>query len=127
MKKVLSANPAAPMSIESLMEDVDVNAVVKREELEVMIKPYIDRVTVPLEQALADSKDVRQEVYSWLFRTRSKAGQDNRIRILLERDAFVRIGERWRRLGYPFETLTPSYGSAVGASGDRPARVCETG
>ena len=56
MKKVLSANPAAPMSIESLMEDVDVNAVVKREELEVMIKPYIDRVTVPLEQALAEAK-----------------------------------------------------------------------
>ncbi|KAF9882826.1 adenyl-nucleotide exchange factor sse1, partial [Aspergillus nanangensis] len=56
MKKVLSANPAAPMSIESLMEDVDVRSIVKREELEVMIKPLLERVTVPLEQVLAEAK-----------------------------------------------------------------------
>ncbi|MGY8527048.1 transglycosylase domain-containing protein [Paracidovorax citrulli] len=94
--------------------------------LELWLLDYLNaHPKATLEQALADSKDVRQEVYSWLFRTRSKAGQDNRIRILLERDAFVRIGERWRRLGYPFETLTPSYGSAVGASGDRPAALAE--
>ncbi|PYH63596.1 Hsp70 chaperone Hsp88 [Aspergillus vadensis CBS 113365] len=56
MKKVLSANPAAPMSIESLMEDVDVRAIVKREELETMVKPLLDRVTVPIEEALAEAK-----------------------------------------------------------------------
>ncbi|PYH48461.1 Hsp70 chaperone Hsp88 [Aspergillus saccharolyticus JOP 1030-1] len=56
MKKVLSANPAAPMSIESLMEDVDVRSIVKREELEVMVKPLLERITVPLEQALAEAK-----------------------------------------------------------------------
>ncbi|GES59171.1 heat shock protein Hsp88 [Aspergillus terreus] len=56
MKKVLSANPAAPMSIESLMEDVDVRAIVKREELETMVKPLLDRVTVPIEQVLAEAK-----------------------------------------------------------------------
>lgn len=94
--------------------------------LELWLLDYLNlHPEATLDQALADSKDVRQEVYSWLFRTRSKAGQDNRIRILLERDAFVRIGERWRRLGYPFESLTPSYGSAVGASGDRPAALAE--
>lgn len=56
MKKVLSANPAAPMNIESLMEDVDVRAIVKREELEVMIQPYLERVTAPIEEALAEAK-----------------------------------------------------------------------
>ncbi|KAE8378124.1 heat shock protein 70 family [Aspergillus bertholletiae] len=56
MKKVLSANPAAPMSIESLMEDVDVRSIVKREELEAMVKPLLDRVLVPIEQALAEAK-----------------------------------------------------------------------
>ncbi|PWY77439.1 heat shock protein 70 [Aspergillus heteromorphus CBS 117.55] len=56
MKKVLSANPAAPMSIESLMEDVDVRSIVKREELEIMVKPLLDRITVPIEQALAEAK-----------------------------------------------------------------------
>ncbi|OJJ80973.1 Hsp70 chaperone Hsp88 [Aspergillus glaucus CBS 516.65] len=56
MKKVLSANPAAPMNIESLMEDVDVRAIVKREELEVMIQPYLERITAPIEEALAEAK-----------------------------------------------------------------------
>jgi heat shock protein 4 len=56
MKKVLSANPAAPMSIESLMEDVDVRSIVKREELEIMVQPLLERITVPIEQALAEAK-----------------------------------------------------------------------
>lgn len=56
LKKVLSANPAAPMNIESLMEDTDVKAFVKREELEKMVRPLLDRLTVPLEQALAEAK-----------------------------------------------------------------------
>jgi len=56
LKKILSANPAAPLSIESLMEDVDVRALVKRDELENMVKPLLDRVTVPLEQALTEAK-----------------------------------------------------------------------
>ncbi|KAJ5291336.1 Hsp70 chaperone Hsp88 [Penicillium angulare] len=56
LKKILSANPQAPLSIESLMEDVDVKAMVKREELEEMVRPLLERVTVPLEQALAEAK-----------------------------------------------------------------------
>ncbi|KAK2748081.1 adenyl-nucleotide exchange factor sse1 [Onygenales sp. PD_40] len=56
LKKVLSANASAPMSIESLMDDVDVRAFVKREEMEEMVKPLLDRLTVPLEQALAEAK-----------------------------------------------------------------------
>ena len=31
----------------------------------------------------------------------------------------------WRRLGYPFDSLTPSYATALGASGDRPAALAE--
>ncbi|KAJ5904096.1 Heat shock protein hsp88 [Penicillium tannophilum] len=56
MKKVMSANPQAPLSIESLMEDTDVKTMVKREELEEMVKPLLDRLTVPIEQALAEAK-----------------------------------------------------------------------
>lgn len=56
LKKVLSANSSAPMSVESLMDDVDVRAFVKREELEEMVKPLLDRLTLPLEQALAEAK-----------------------------------------------------------------------
>ena len=56
MKKMLSANAQAPISIESLMNDVDVNGLMKREELEELLQPLLDRATVPLEQALAEAK-----------------------------------------------------------------------
>ena len=56
MKKILSANAQAPISIESLMNDVDVSGVLKRDEFEELLKPLLDRVTVPLEQALAEAK-----------------------------------------------------------------------
>ena len=56
LKKVLSANAVAPLNIESVMNDIDVQTVLKREEFEELAKPLIDRVTVPLEQALADAK-----------------------------------------------------------------------
>lgn len=56
LKKILSANAQAPLNIESVMEDKDVRGVLKREELEELIKPLLDRVTVPLEQVLADAK-----------------------------------------------------------------------
>lgn len=56
MKKILSANAQAPISIESLMNDVDVSGMMKREELEELLKPLLDRVAIPLEQALAEAK-----------------------------------------------------------------------
>src|SRR5690606_34549706 len=51
--------------------------------------------------------------------------QDSRIRILLEEDAFVLIHAAWRRLGYPFDSLVPSYASAIGSSADRPEALAE--
>ena len=78
-----------------------------------------------LTDVMTASRDQRQEVYGWLFKTRHKTAQDSRIRNLLERDAFTDINRDWRRLGYPFATLTPSYATALGASGDRPAALAE--
>ncbi|KAL8719557.1 MAG: hypothetical protein Q9225_003456 [Loekoesia sp. 1 TL-2023] len=56
MKKILSANSQAPISIESLMNDVDVSSVMKRDELEALLQPLLDKATLPLEQALAEAK-----------------------------------------------------------------------
>lgn len=56
MKKMLSANAQAPISIESLMNDIDVQSIMKREELEALLEPLLDRATIPLEQALAEAK-----------------------------------------------------------------------
>jgi heat shock protein 4 len=56
LKKVLSANNQAPLNVESIMNDVDVRGMMKRDELEELIKPLIERATAPIEQALAEAK-----------------------------------------------------------------------
>lgn len=56
LKKILSANAQAPINIESLMDDKDVRGMLKREELEELVKPLLERATVPIEQALAEAK-----------------------------------------------------------------------
>ncbi|KAB8337321.1 hypothetical protein FH972_021621 [Carpinus fangiana] len=56
LKKVLSANASAPLSIESLMNDIDVTGFLKREELEKLVEPLLARASAPLEQALAEAK-----------------------------------------------------------------------
>ena len=67
----------------------------------------------------------RQAVYNWLFKTRRKNKQDIRIRTLLEIEAFGEIHQAWKRLGYPFDSLVPSYATAIGSSADRPAALAE--
>ncbi|KAJ8108144.1 hypothetical protein OPT61_g8378 [Boeremia exigua] len=56
LKKVLSANNMAPVNVESIMNDVDARGMLKREELEELIKPLLERATAPIEQALAEAK-----------------------------------------------------------------------
>jgi len=62
LKKVLSANASAPINIESLMNDIDVKGFLKREELEELMKPLLERVNQPLEQALAESKLQKEDI-----------------------------------------------------------------
>ena len=78
-----------------------------------------------LDKIVEASKDERQAVYQWLFKSKAKAAQDTRIRTLLEMEAFTEIHKHWKRLGYPFNSLVPSYATAIGVSGDRPAALAE--
>ncbi|KAI5594016.1 hypothetical protein POPTR_003G055800v4 [Populus trichocarpa] len=55
LKKVLSANPVAPLNIECLMDEKDVRGVIKREEFEQISTPILERVKRPLEKALQDA------------------------------------------------------------------------
>jgi membrane peptidoglycan carboxypeptidase len=94
--------------------------------LELWLVAYLlQHPDVSLNDALAASTKERQEVYQWLFKSSRKHAQDRRIQTLLEMEAFQQVHTAWRRLGYPFETLTPSYATALGASGDRPAALAE--
>ena len=76
-------------------------------------------------QAIEASAQARQDVYQWLFSPRRRAAQDRSISILLEIEAFLDVQRAWRRLGYPFDNLVPSYGTSIGSSGDRPGALAE--
>ena len=73
----------------------------------------------------AQSAALRQEVYGWLFHSHYKHQQDIRIRTLTEEDAFRDIHKAWKRQGYPFDLLVPSYATTIGVSGDTPAALAE--
>ena len=76
-------------------------------------------------QVMQASSEQRQAVYSWLFSTHRKHAQDQRILGLLEGEGFLEIHRQWASMGYPFDSLVPSYATALGASADRPAALAE--
>ncbi|UWF48231.1 penicillin-binding protein [Pseudomonas sp. N3-W] len=76
-------------------------------------------------QIVKASEFERQEVYSWLFKSKHKSARDSRIRTMLEIEAFLDIHQRWQKVGYPFDHLVPSLATAIGSSGDRPAALAE--
>ncbi len=85
----------------------------------------LQRPGVTLDELLEESRTVTVDVYGWLLRTSRTRAQESRIRSMLEIEAFQRLHARWRRLGYPFDDLTPSLGTAIGSSGDRPLALAE--
>jgi len=77
------------------------------------------------EEVIEASAEQRQQVYRWLFKNHKRNAQQRRIMTLLEAEAFKEIHRAWKRVGYPFAALTPSYATSIGASGDRPAALAE--
>ncbi|KAJ0085746.1 hypothetical protein Patl1_08352 [Pistacia atlantica] len=55
LKKVLSANPEAPLNIECLMDEKDVRGFIKRDEFKQISAPILERVKRPSEKALAET------------------------------------------------------------------------
>ncbi|KAK1416833.1 hypothetical protein QVD17_25950 [Tagetes erecta] len=64
LKKVLSANPEAPMNIECLMDDKDVRGYIKRDEFEQISIPILERVKKPLEKALSEAQLTVDNIYA---------------------------------------------------------------
>ncbi|MFP5404414.1 MAG: transglycosylase domain-containing protein [Gammaproteobacteria bacterium] len=90
-----------------------------------VVKTLRTRPGIDLKTLQDTGAGVRLEVYDWLFDTSRKNAQDIRIQSLLEVEAFDRLLADWKRLGFPFDTLTPSYATSIGSSGDRPAALAE--
>lgn len=77
------------------------------------------------DEAVAASVEARRLVYRWLLEPKRPEIQTRRIRQELEIDAFRAIHARWKRLGYPFRSLVPSYATSIGSSADRPDALAE--
>lgn len=104
----------------------DQGYIAKVHPLELWLLGYLrQNPDAALSDVLSASVAERQEVYSWLFRSRHASARNTRIRIMLEREAFAALHERWQRVGYPFPHLIPSLGTALGSSGDRPSALAE--
>jgi membrane peptidoglycan carboxypeptidase len=94
--------------------------------LEPWVKRYLDdHPGATLADVIGASTSARADAYEWLLVTPRKEAQDRAIRIVLEQDAFERMHARWRKLGYPFDSLVPSYATAIGSSGDNPTALSE--
>lgn len=64
LKKILSANPEAPINIECLMEETDVRGFIKREDFENISIPILERVKGPLEKALSEAGLRAENIHS---------------------------------------------------------------
>ena len=94
--------------------------------LELWVLNYLNtHPQATMKEVIDASAEQRQQVYRWLFKTPNRKARDARIRIMLEVEAFTDIHQRWAKLGYPFDHLVPSLGTALGSSGDRPAALAE--
>lgn len=74
---------------------------------------------------LAQSRAARLEAYAWLLDSKKAGAQNRRLRTMLEQDAFQLVLAQWQRMGYPFQRIVPSLGTALGSSGDRPSALAE--
>ena len=98
-----------PYDADAVMDDVDFPA----------------RKQLLREIAAQESRREHNASFDWLVTTHNREAQDLRLRIRIERDAFARMTPYWRRLGFPFETLVPSYATAIGSSADRPSALAD--
>jgi heat shock protein 4 len=62
LKKILSANLQAPLSVESIMDDIDASAVMTRDEFEGLIQDVLSRTEAPLQAALAQSGLTKDDI-----------------------------------------------------------------
>ncbi|MBL8291073.1 MAG: transglycosylase domain-containing protein [Bryobacterales bacterium] len=130
----LSKNAAVPVKTEQLYRKYgpdqfnlnDRGYLAKIHPLELWLLEHLQKNPhATLDEVFQASSAERQQVYQWLTKSRKFHGQNIRIRTLLESDAFVEIHKTWKRHGYPFPSLTPSYAAAIGSSGDNPAALAE--
>lgn len=64
LKKILSANAESPLSVESIVNDVDASSKLTRDQLESLIPELLSRVTGPIEEALREADLKIDDIHS---------------------------------------------------------------
>ena len=64
LKKILSANAEATLSVESIMNDIDASSKLTREQLENLIAESLTRITGPIEEALREADVNIDDIHS---------------------------------------------------------------
>jgi membrane peptidoglycan carboxypeptidase len=94
--------------------------------LELWLAAYLGRHPGASQQEVLDaSGSVRLEVYGGLLPPPRPLSPDKQILSIPEAEAFHDVLRTWRRLGYPFASLAPSYAAALGSAADRPDQLAE--
>lgn len=63
-KKVLTTNPQAPISVESLTPEVDANSMISRDVFEEKAKSILDRLLAPVQKAMEDAGLTPEQMHS---------------------------------------------------------------
>lgn len=129
MKSKRAARKLSAKKIKKLYESYSVERfkmtdqayLVRLHPLNLWLGRYLqDHASPTFAEAKAASIEAQKAGSAWLFKTSRKRAQNKRIRQVLEEEAFLRIHASWKKLGYPFSSLVPSYATSIGSSADRP-------
>ncbi len=135
LKEQLGAGAPGKKRIARLYESVDPQkvslieraALIGVHPLELWLVSYLQqKPEATRRELLRASAAERQAVMAWLTESDERHGDQNiRIWTILEQEAMHRLHRDWQRLGYPFESLVPSFATAIGSSADRPDALSE--
>ncbi len=104
----------------------DYGFLLKKHPLEVWCAGELTRSPgISWNNVLEKSTGARRISSAWLLRPSMRKQQNIRLRIRAEKDAFVKITEYWRTLGFPFKRLVPSFSTSIGSSADQPAALAK--
>jgi membrane peptidoglycan carboxypeptidase len=97
-----------------------------RHPLELAVAAFLrEQPDATLAETLSATTTAQHDAYAWLYTPRQHAARERALRIMLEQEAFKALHQAWQRLGYPFDTLVPSYATALGSAADRPAALAQ--
>lgn len=88
LKKILSSNPEGVISVDSIMNDIDVKGKFTRKEFEELCQPLLQRLEPVIQKALSDAKITSEQLHSVEITgsgTRALVVQ-NKLQTILNRD-----------------------------------------